>query len=245
MTTTKAAKRHGPTPKGKIGPRTPDVAIVGEQPIAELRIYTSAVLYTHRDGDGKSWRQYPVSPDQIAQVLGKLPSASGLLPPLTLGTGLKNGAPFYVVYVPAHTARLQMPNDRTYTIPLPPLIWCGCRRDYRVWALGSDRYPDRDLPLYKAPFPNCYAAGGICWGNVAQIPEATAKTIGTVRKLFLEESEFNLHVANGKSLAYPNSVVAQWQQLAESGADAYPLDDLMPAERSLFWALSGNWVGAK
>lgn len=236
-------KRPGPQPKRHIGPRAPDVALLGEQPLAELRIYESAVLYTRRDG--KSWRQYPVEPDQIAQLLGKLPSASGLLPKNTLGTGLKNGAPFYVTYMPAHRARLQMPNNRIYTIPLPPLIWCGHRRSYLVWALGVESYPDRDMPLYKAPFPNCYAGGGICWGNVNAIPDATTKTIGKVATLFLEESEFNLHVSDGKSVAYPKSVVARWQQLETSGAEQYPLDDLMPAERSLFWALSGNWVGSK
>jgi len=236
-------KRPGPHPKRHIGPRTPDVAILGEQPIAELRIYESAVLYTRRDN--RSWRQYPIEPDQLAQLLGKLPNASGLLPPLTLGNGLKNGAPFYVVYVSAHTARMQMPNDHTYTIPLPPLVWCGHRREYRVWALGVESYPDRDLPLFKAPFPNCYQDGRICWGNVSQIPEATTKTISAVRKLFLEESAFNLHVSDHKSLAFPVSVVAQWQALTASGADHYPLDDLMPAECSLFWALSGGWVGKR
>lgn len=236
-------KRPGPRPKRHIGPRAPDVAVLGETPIAEIRIYESTVLYTRREG--RNWRQYPIDPDAFAQLLGKLPSASGLLPPLTIGNGIKQGAPFYVLSVPAHTARLQMPNDRTYTIPLPPLIWCGHRREYRVWALGTPDAPDRDLPLYKAPFPNCYADGRICWGNVSQIPEATTKTIGQVRKLFLEESAFNLHIANGKSLAFPNSVVAQWQALEESGQDSYPLFDLMPAECSLFWALSGSWVGTR
>lgn len=236
-------KRPGPDPKRHIRPRPPDVAVLGEQPIAELKIYESAVIFTRRDQ--KSWRQYPVEPDQIASLLGKLPSASGLLPPLTLGNGIKNGAPFYVVYVPAHTARVQLPNDRSYTIPLPPLIWCGCKRDYRVWALSTDSYPDRDQPLYKAPFPNCYTHGGICWGNVSAIPEATTKTLAAVRKLFLEESAFNAHVADHKSVAFPVSVIARWQALEESGADAYPLDDLMPSERSLFWALSGNWVDSK
>lgn len=235
-------KRPGPARARHFRPSVPDVAIIGEQPLAELKIYESVVLFTRRDGE--SWRQYPVEPDQITQLLGKLPSASGLLPPGTLGNGIKNGAPFYVVYVPARRARLQMPK-RMYEIPLPPLVWCGSRRNYRVWALGSDTYPDRDVPLYKAPFPNCYTDGRICWGDVGQIPDATTKTITMVAKLFLEESEFNLHVADGKSLAFPVSVVARWNDLETSGAETYPLDDLMPAECSLFWALSGGWAGSR
>lgn len=243
LTRRKATRRRaGPSPRRQIAPRAPNVAILGETPLAQLTIYETTVLFSRRDGP--SWRQYPVSPDQIGQLLGKLPSVSGLLPPLTLGNGLKNGAPFYVVYVPAHRARLQMP-QHLFEIPLPPLIWCGCRRDYRVWALSSDAYPDRDQPLFKAPFPNCYASGAICWGNVSNIPDATTKTLLPIKKLFLEESEFNLHVADGKSLAFPVSVVARWQALETSGAESYPLDDLMPADCSLFWALSGGWVGRR
>lgn len=242
MTTQRTARRRGPSPKRQIGPRTPDVAIIGETPLAELRIYESTVLLTRREG--ASWRQYPVSPDQIAQLLGKIPSVSGLLPDHTLGTGIKAGAPFYAVYVPPMRARIQT-TTTFFDIPLPPLVWCGHKRNYLIWALGTPDYPDRDLPLYKAPFPNCYESGGICWGNVSQIPDASPKTLGKVLKLFLEESAFNLHVANGKSVAFPVSVVAQWQHMLDTQAEVYPLDDLMPAERSLFWALSGNPWGAR
>lgn len=226
-----------------LGPRCPDVAVLDEAPLAELRIYESLILLTRKQG--AHWRQYPVSADEIAQLLGKVPSVSGLLPPHTLGTGMLRGAPFYVVYVPAHQARLQTSTE-IYDIPLPPLIWCGHKRDYRVWALATDAYPARDLPLCRAPFPNCYENGGICWGNVGAVAEASPKTLATVRKLFLEESAFNLHIAGGKSVAFPVSVIAMWKQLGETGAESYPLDDLMPAECSLFWALSGGpWRGGR
>lgn len=226
-----------------VGPRCPDVAVIDETPLAELRIYPSLILLTRKEG--AHWRQYPVSADEIAQLLGKQPAASGLLPPNTLGTGMLRGAPFYVVYIPPRHVRIQT-TTQFYTIPLPPLVWCGHRRDYRIWALSTDEYPSRDLPLSKAPFPNCYESGGICWGNVASIPEATPKTLSRVLALFLEESAFNLHVANGKSVAFPVSVVAQWQHLSDIGAESYPLDDLMPAECSLVWALSGAaWRGGR
>lgn len=243
MTTTPSRRRPGPSPRRLKTPRLPDVAIVGETPLAELRIYESTVLLTRRTGP--SWRQYPVDPDQIATLLGRLPSVSGLLPQGTLGTGQLAGAPFYVVYVPPRTARIQT-TAQTYAIPLPPLVWCGHKRDYRIWALGTTDYPTRDLPLYRAPFPNCYASGQICWGNVGSLPQAGPKTLDAVLTLFLEESAFNAHVANGKSIAFPTSVIARWQDLVDTAAEAYPLDDLLPAELSLSWALSGKtWGGAR
>lgn len=236
-------KRHGPRPSRHIGPGTPDVAIIGETPLAELRIYESTVLLTRRHGP--SWRQYPVSPDQIATLLGKVPISSGLLPPHTLGTGQLRGTPFYVLYIPPRPAAIQT-TKQTYRIPLPPLVWCGHGREYRIWALDTLAYPDRDLSLFKAPFPNCYADGRICWGNVADIPTATPKTMGAVLKLFLEESAFNLHVADGKSVAFPTSVIARWQQLVDDQAEAYPLDDLMPAELGLSRVLAGwPWGGER
>jgi len=132
-----------------------------------------------------------------------------------------------------------------YDIPLPPLLWCGWRREYRIWALDTIDAPTRDVSLWKAPFPNCYQSGGICWGNVGALPEATPKTLDAVLKLFLEESAFNQHVADGKSVLFPVSVLARWDDLVASEAESYPLEDLMPAQCSLAWALSGKWAGQR
>jgi PRTRC genetic system protein B len=242
MTTAPSAARRRPWRERRIRPRRPDVAVLNQAPLAQLHIYESLVLLTRRDG--ASWRQYPVSPDEIAQLLGRLPVASGMLPPHTLGTGMIQGAPFYVVYIPARRARIQT-TARLYDIPLPPLIWCGHKHEYRIWALATPDEPARDVPLCKAPFPNCYDDGRICWGNVAQIPLATPKALDSVLKLFLEESAFNAHVAGGKSVGFPVNVIARWNDLVATEAEAYPLDDLMPAECSLAWALSGNWGGRR
>lgn len=219
----------------------PDVTIVGGRPLAQITIYPDLTVLTRRAG--MSWRQYPVEPEALATVLADVPRASGLLPQNTLGDGHARGTPFYVLYVPARRATLRM-EQQDYPIPLPPLIWAGCGQDYRIWALGTPDYPDDTrLPLFKAPFPNTYDDGHICWGSTDARPVATPKTLAAVLKLFLEESYFNLHVAGGKSLAFPTSVVAQWQALLDSGAEVYPLDDLLPAGCQLGWLLGGGpWM---
>lgn len=230
-------------------PRRPDVAVVDGTPLAQITIYEQITLLTRRNGS--TWRQYPISPDALARVLGSVPSASGLLPPDTLGSGHIAGAPFYVVYVPPHTRTLHMAGANggaatPYTLPLPPLVWAGHGTDYRIWALDIPERPDRTgVPLMRAPFPNVFPSGGICWGTSDPVPPASPATLDRVLALFLEQSNFNLHLANGKSVAFPNSVVAQWQHLIDAGADAYPRDDLIPAECALGWLLSGAPWGAK
>ena len=222
----------------------PDVVVTEGTPLAQITIYDSLTLLTRRAG--ASWRQYPIDPAALGQILSRVPSASGLLPPYTLGTGAVHGQPFIVVYVPPRRAVLKMEKE-TFAIPLPPLVWGGCGDDYRVWALGVDTHPDDTrLALFVAPFPNCYKNGGICWGTSDPRPQASPQGLAKVLDLFLTDSYFNLHLANGKSVAHPNSCVAQWQQLVETAADAYPLDDLMPAECQLGWLLAGGpWGGGR
>lgn len=195
-----------------------------------------------------TWRSYPVDPAALAQALSQQPQASGLLPRDTLGTGRAHGTPFFVVYVPAHRRTLRTA-QRDYAVPLPPLVWSGCGTDYRLWALADEAFPTNSgLPLMKAPFPNCYADGRICWGDVEARPPASPGTLHTVLALFLEGSLFNLHLANGKSVRYPQSVIARWAQLAKrrDPAAGYPLRDLIPAEAQLGWLLGGGpWGGGR
>lgn len=216
----------------------PDVVVAEGAPLAQITIYEDLVLLSRRSG--ASWRQYPIDPLTLSQVLARVPTISGLLPPHTLGTGVVLGQPFYVVYVPPRRAVLRM-EKQDFTIPLPPLVWAGCGVDYRVWALGTADYPtDTRLPLNVAPFPNCYSDGRICWGTSDARPPASPKTLAKTLDLFLTDSYFNLHLVNGKSVAYPTSCVGRWQALVESTADAYPLDDLIPADCQLGWLLEGG-----
>lgn len=223
-------------------PRPLDVVVVEGEPLAQISIYEDLTLLTR--WTGTRWTQYPIAAEALAQVLGAVPVASGLLPAGTLGVGRVHGEEFTVLYIPARVRTLRM-EVGSYTIPLPPLIWAGRGTDYRIWALATPDYPTRsDAPLMVAPFPNCYRSGAICWGTSDLRPAATPLGLAKVLKLFLEESYFNLHLANGKSVGFPVSVVARWQQLAEAASEAYPLDDLMPAECQLGWLLEGGpWTG--
>jgi hypothetical protein len=129
-----------------------------------------------------------------------------------------------------------------YRIPLPPLVWAGCDTDYRVFALGADglAFPtNANQPLYVAPLPNTYTNGSICWGSADARPEASHTGLCAAWRIF-EESAFNAHVANGKSKAFPNSVLAMWDRLQRDETTAYPLGDLVTTGRTLGWLCAGG-----
>ncbi len=56
--------------------------------------------------------------------------------------------------------------------------------------------------------------------------------------LFLTGSQFNTHLANGKSVRYSLNVLLRYPELDPE--QPYPLDDLIPAERHLSWLLAGG-----
>lgn len=214
-------------------------------PEAQLDIYPNLVVLTRRDRGG-GWRSYPVNPDAIAQVLGRIPQSSGLLPPHTLSTGLLDGAAFYVVYVPPRSQTLTVAvgdKDATYTIITPPLLWTGRGRTYHIYALNVEGYPVRvDLALCRAPFPNVYDDGSICWGDSDPRPEAAPATIMAALDLFLAGSRFNFHIAGNKSKRRPTNVVGVYADLLPG--EPYPLDDLVTSGRSLGWLIGGGpWQG--
>jgi hypothetical protein len=215
-----------------------------EQPKVQLSIYPHGILQTIKTPGG--YRTYPVSAEALAQVLGRVPTASGLLPPNTIGTGVIHGVPFYVLYVPPRPATLIIEGQqkrRTITIQTPPLIWAGGGTHYRIFALAQEGYPTSvGVPLYRAPFPNCSEYGSICWGSSDARPKADPKTLIQVLDLFLEGSVFNTHLSNGKSVRHPANVMAGYKGL--SARKPYPLDDMLPAERTLAWLLAGKpWGG--
>ncbi len=233
--------RPRPWKRHLVRPLPREVMVLDRLPEAQICIYSDCVIVTRRTPTG-AWRSYPVSPEALAQAIGKLPVTAGLLPEGTIGTGLRDGDPFYVQYIQPRAARLQVDEGgraALYHLQLPPLIWAGWRTQYRIFALSSTKPVTDNTPLYCAPLPNTYSSGGICWGSV-RLVRATPTALPQMLKVFLEESLFNAHVDNGKSRSEPGSVLRLLRRLALRGPDhPYPLDDLVRANVTLNSALNG------
>ena len=224
----------------------PDVVVSRGQPLAQITIYDDLTLLARRDEHSGGWCQYPVSAGAVASALADLPRGSGLLSPNTLAVGSIHGQAYAATWLPSVRATLRT-QARDYTLPLPPLVWAGCGDDYRIYALGEQgvQFPTvGHQRLYCAPMPNTYTSGAICWGDSDRRPLASPAALMQAWAVFVG-SYFNSHVQQGKSQAYPNSVLALWDLLAERVNEPYPLDDLVPAANgvTLGWLCDGGpWV---
>lgn len=242
----KLPRRGRPWQRGRARPHHREVVLFDRPPLAQICIYDGCCVLTRRKPDG-TWVSYPISPDALAQALGRLPVSTGLLPEGIIGNGLHQGDPFYVMLARPRRVTLLLEDGGkmlSRPIQIPPLIWAGWRTEYRIWALALK--PEASIAphhqLYHAPFPNLYTNGGICWGSSARRATASPATMPQMLKLFLEESRFNSHLANGRSRKQPSNILRAYDKL--SPEKPYPLDDLMPSSTYLRSVLSGAvWSG--
>ncbi len=222
--------RHRPRPLRQ-------TMLIDRLPTVQIGIFDDAIYLTRRHGRG--WSTYPISAEDLAAALGKLPTSTGLLPPNTLGAGAVNGQRYYVLYVAPRPAALRITSlTGPHTIQTPPLIWAGCGHDYRIFALNTPDRPQLHTPLSHAPFPNTYEPGSICWGSTEPRGAAAPETMLSALELYLEGSFFNNHIAQQRSRSKPRNVMALYRTL--SAETPYPLDDLVPAGHNLDWLISGQ-----
>lgn len=235
-----------PWRRGRAHPVRRDLAICDRPPLAQIDIYQECVLLTRRKSDG-TWSSYPIDPDALAAVLAKLPVSTGFLPTGTLAVGQHLGKQFVVQLIRPRAANLQVEengNIQIVRINIPPLIWAGWEREYRIWALREPSDLSRRTRLYVAPFPNVYSSGGICWGNAQRPRIAAPEQMAPALKLFLEETVFSTHIAGGKSRAHEASILRRYDTL--SPEQPYPLDDLVEDPMSLGHVIDGSvWGGGR
>lgn len=106
-------------------------------------------------------------------------------------------------------------------VPLPGLVFFGLGTQYFLWAVKTQKlHPYQEI--YRAPLPNVYVDGKVCWGLVKP-PRVTARAIFDAWELFIK-STFNNHLANGKSKAHREDVRVMLRQ-AYTGD--YPITDLV------------------
>jgi PRTRC genetic system protein B len=208
--------------------------------LMRVDLFSESVVLTKYDGR-QAVQCYEVAPSDLASAFSGLPLATGLLPRDTLFYAMAEGRPRIGIYLAPQRRTLPL-TERALAevgadtgvsaleIPLPPLVFVGHGNAYRVAAVKE--YPKSgNTHLYYAPLPNAHADGRICAGT-AELPVCAPETIWQAVETFFT-SKFNTHLIDGKSKAHHSNVLAMWKEVAKSGAEVYPLDDLQPMAQRL------------
>jgi Prokaryotic E2 family D len=177
-----------------------------------------------------------VSPMAVREAFTLIPVDSGWLAPnLKFGGvvrwGLVRGVEWCVMFLPPARHNLELTEmdgpDQTIgriEVALPGIVVAGFGVSYFIWAVKTGHL-DPFQEIYRAPLPNIYADGAICWGAQKQ-PQASASAIAETWALFAYQTTFNNHLPNAKSKSEREDVRKVLRATAAEGC-AYPVDDLM------------------
>ena len=196
---------------------------------ARLDLYTDFIVLS-KFFAGEVSEKYVVDPVEVAAALAGVDLGSGLLPENCLFWSKRDGWERLGLYLPPRTWLVAVRNEaQAWRIPLPGLVFIGHEYNYSLWAV-AERPTGGQTPLYLAPCPNVSLAG-VCRGN-APFPRAGTQTIWQAAEVFFS-SKFNRDLSNSKSKAYPVCVLDQWRALNQTGAESYPMEDLVPTRLTL------------
>jgi hypothetical protein len=140
-----------------------------------------------------------------------------------------------VVRLPAEQVRVTVVHGiERIRLPLPGLVFFGLSNQYYIWAVKTPKLEPYQ-EIYRAPLPNIYITGLVCWGMVKP-PRATARTMFEAFDLFMK-STFNNHLSAGRSKKCREDVRVALRDIANAKEDwepgrsdghvAYPIHDLV------------------
>jgi hypothetical protein len=191
--------------------------------VARIELYSESIVMTRYDRQGKPAAAFELDPRDLAAAFAGQTVTTGLLPQGCLWVGRMGGEEALGLYLPPARHTLRFATGALYDVPLPGLVLLGNGARYHAWAVKA--YPRAESErLFHAPLPNVSAEGRVCPGNIL-FPTASAATLRQAAQLFLE-SEFNADLSNGKVRSHKGSVLPFLREL--SGADVFPLDELLP-----------------
>lgn len=197
-------------------------------------------LFVMRNQEGALVERF-ISNAAVREAFSGIPIDSGWIRPEIARWGDGRHGEWAIAFMPPAVYELEITNEspegsalERLHVPLPGLVWLGLSQQYYVWAVKSEKLePYHDI--FRAPLPNVYADGKICWGMVRP-PNATARTLFDAWELFIK-STFNNHLASGKSKRERDDVRIVLRDVAQKylhpGASEfepkfrYPKDDLV------------------
>lgn len=155
---------------------------------------------------------------------------SGWLPEGVVRAG-RNVRGDWVVYVaPPQIIEIATDQDEKLIVPIPMSLFLGWDHRYYLWSLQG-RLFGPSLEVFKAPYPNVYENGRICWGS-HRPPKVSPSNIQRTWQLFFG-TVFNSHIASNKTKSYKGNALDLLRNLSGSRKKSFPAGELVWAARSV------------
>ena len=169
-------------------------------------------------------------------AFAKLEEDTGWLPDGVVRCG-RNARGAWAVYV----ARPQVMNISTdqneaLTIPIPMSLFVGWGHRYYLFALRGKAF-DANAPVYRAPYPNVYDNGRVCWGS-HKVPLVTVFNIQQTWALFFATA-FNAHISSGKTRTHSDNALNLLRELSAARRKFFPARELIQQAGSVDACIEG------
>ncbi len=212
-------------------------SLLESPPVLQLKFYEFGIVMHRQTEQGET--AYLVDADQVATTLAaRVCFAPGLLSSRTVTVIQEGTRKILVEYRRRQKTALLLAGQDPLVVPLPALLLLRVtvgdeRPDYRIYAV-KERPTTLDVSLFRAPLPNIYPDGRICWGSVPQVSPASLQ--GSVLDKdwsLLLGTLFTDHACTGKSQQFPGDIRTMYTALQTRRSRVYPNRDLVAANLTL------------
>jgi len=163
-------------------------------------------------------------------AFAKMEDDTGWLPDGVLRVG-RNSRGAWVVYVaPPKVINISTDQNESLKIPIPMSLFVGWEHRYYLFALRGKMF-DVDGAVYRAPYPNVYENGRICWGS-HKVPVVTPDNIRQTWQFFFATT-FNEHIASGKTKTHSDNALDLLRKLSAARKRIFPVKELVQQAHSV------------
>ena len=207
----------------------PDSLLAGDVLASLHFLKSNEIMFVYRKDDVVHSKLVSIKDAKIAfdQHGGE---DSGWLPEGVLRAG-RNVRGDWVVYVaPPQMIEIVTDQNEKLIIPIPMSLFLGWEHRYYLWSLQGRKF-EPSMQVFKAPYPNVYENGRICWGS-HRPPKVTSSNIKNTWRLFFG-TVFNNHIASNKTKSCATNALDLLRKLSVSKRKTFPKDELVWASRSV------------
>ena len=166
-----------------------------------------------------------LSSNSVKAAFCQEPIDSGWLSNSIVRWGIGPSGDWVVKFISPGEHTLSFVDSEPLTVMLPGFVFLGYGKEYYLWTIAKSSF-DTEAEVFTVPLPNVYPDGRICFGPTVP-PTCTPTTIDEAWRTFIS-SNFNSHLASGKSKMHPLDVTVQLQHVAIHKLKSYPIKDLNP-----------------